>query len=165
MPAQSRPAVLGSVALAWCLLLAGCASAGAPATTATTATTPELCQGTVASQSPLPERPESFDRQSATEFVAAYEGATARNRRVDGRTVAVDVTVTDLAVVNETPTGYVVHVSGGWSHERCGGVQGMGTFAANYFVNGTLLVRLDRPQNRTTDPRWGGTVVERWERE
>ena len=149
--------------LALCVLFAGCASSGVGS--GPTGTTTEGCPPpTNFSTRPLPEKPETLTNETAVAFAVEYEEATTWN---DVRKSAeIDLSVDARgSVVNRTETGYVVHVTGGFSTYSChdgARAVGDGFISANYFVNNTTVVRLEYPDNRRTDPRTNGAVVERW---
>jgi hypothetical protein len=177
-----RPRQALSVALLAVVLLAGCAgtspttvSAPTSETDAPTATTTDdpterrpCPPAEPATPTSTPVRPDDFTRENVAPFVRAYEEATVRKATLDEQTARMSVHVSEAAVVERTADGYVLHLEGGFSVERCldgRRAAGEGVVRANYFVNETALVRLGDPKNRTTDPRGRGTVVERWERE
>lgn len=144
--------------LAVCVLLAGCASSGGTAT--------ESCPPPKNfSEKPLPEKPTTLTNETAVEFAVAYENATTWNENLDGQKTDLNVGASG-EVLNRTETGYLVHVSGGFSTYSCSMGQtavGDGFVSANYFVNNSTVLRLEYPENRTVDPRDGGVVVEQWE--
>lgn len=158
------------IALSLALLLAGCTASVSPSGTTTDGTVTTTSSANCPppgnfSERALPAPPSTLTRASVTAFVAEYEENLTWNRMVEDDYISLGVHASRPSVVNETETGYIVHVEGTLGFERCidgGHVAGDGVFSANYFVNGTTLVRLDDPENNTTDPRNNGTVVERW---
>ncbi|MFC3477478.1 hypothetical protein [Halobacterium litoreum] len=153
------------LAVAACLLLAGC-SAAAPSTdqptTPTDTTTQEPCRTIDYEPKPLPDPPANLTAERAASFTAAYENATVWNENAPEADHALRVS-TEASVVNRTDTGFVVHVSGGGSYAACHGeaeaVADM-FLHTNYFVNETTVVRLTHPENKTDDPRrHGGEVL------
>lgn len=154
-----RPSGRAVVVVVVALLLAGCASiapdGGEPDS--------ECPTPTAYDQQPLPERPATVTEETAAEFAAAHANATAWNENA-GRAEMALSTNADGDVVNRTETGFVVHVSGGFTYRTCTGGQTAvadGFLRTNYFVNETLVVRLDAPENRTTNPLTnGGEVIE-----
>lgn len=159
------------IALSLALLLTGCTASVPPSETATdgTATTTSSANCPPPenySERALPAPPLTLTRASVTAFVAEYEENLTWNRMVEDDYIALGVHASRTSVVNETETGYVVHVEGTLGFDRCldgSHVGGDGVFSANYFINGTTLVRLHDPENSMTDPRNRGRVVERWD--
>ncbi|WP_158059041.1 hypothetical protein [Halorussus halophilus] len=149
--------------LALCVLLSGCASSGVG--TSPRETTTDGCPPTKHfSKKSLPEKPAELTNETAVEFAVAYENATTWNEERKNAETELNVNAQG-SLVNRTKTGYVVHVSGGISTYSCHDGQvavGDGFVRANYFVNDSTVVKLEHPENRTTDPRDGGVVVERW---
>lgn len=152
------PSIALRLAVVACVLLAGCA-APSPGETRECPTPTEY------DPKPLPGKPSDVTASSAASFAAAYEETLAWNDAV-GRAETSLTSNGHGEVVRETGTGYVVHVDGGASYRTCtsGSVAvADNVFHANYFVNETVVVRLDSPTNTTVDPRTnGGEVVERW---
>ena len=156
------------LAVAACLVLAGC-STGVP-TTNTTPTLGETTASTETTQScpevdfdqrPLPDVPENVTAETAVEFAAAYEKASFWNENADKADNSLRVSAR-ASVVNETDTGFVVHVSGDGGYVAChhsGRAIADAWFRVNYFVNETTVVRLEEPDNKTDDPRENGGVV------
>ena len=158
------------LAVVACLVLAGCVTnvpTAAPTTTPSETTgsteTTLACQETDYDQRPLPDVPENVTAETAVEFAAAYENVTFWNENADKADNSLRVD-TRASVVNETETGFVVHVSGGGSYVACidsGEAVSDEWFRTNYFVNETMTARLVQPENKTDDPREnGGEVVE-----
>lgn len=143
-----------------CVLLAGCAGV-VPSGTETTTCPP----ATDYESKPLPEKPTAFTADSVAEFAEAYEETMAWNDAVEQAETSLSSNGS-AEVVNRTETGYVVHVTGGASYRTCtNGATAVADnfFDANYFVNETTVVRLETPENRTTNPRVNnGTIVETW---
>jgi len=158
---RSNGRVVVVVAVATLVVLAGCASvtpdSGEPDGECPTPTAYE--------QKPLPDRPATVTEETAAEFAAAHANATAWNENT-GRAETALSTNTNGEVVNRTETGFVVHVSGGVTYRTCTRGQTAvadGGLRANYFVNETLVARLDTPENETANPLTnGGDVVAKW---
>ncbi|MFC4407457.1 hypothetical protein [Haloarchaeobius iranensis] len=147
--------------LCLCLVLAGCSSS-TPAPETTTATD-SPCSTTVEYEHrPVPDLPSNVTRETAIAFAERHAEALAWNDSVRSAEFGLSVT-SDTSVVNRTPDGFVIHVTGGVTFRGCtdGSVWvADGGLAANYFVNETTAIRLDQPQNTTDDPReHGGEVV------
>jgi len=160
---------VAALALAACLLLAGC-SAVAP--TAPTADTPGTDTPPAAEPCPtpeeltareLPDRPDALAADAVTAYVAAYEEATVWNSQYEQRHSLV-VGVDETTVLNRTGDGYVVRATGNVGYTDCQDerlVAGDGVIRTSYFLNDSVLVRLETT-DQTADPRGNGTVVERW---
>lgn len=153
-----------AVAIAVVLLLAGCTGFPPTDSSPTDGESASECPtATAYEQKPLPDRPATITEETAVEFAAAHANATAWNEAVGRARTALSTNV-DGEAVNRTETGFVVHVSGGVTYRTCTRGQTAvadGFLRANYFVNETLVVRLDAPENRTTNPVTnGGEVIE-----
>lgn len=171
------------VSLGLAILVAGCLT-GAPIDGATTLTPTDTPPSTDApsptdastvtptatatpsppTPKPLPERPANLTRESVVRFAEAYERAYGWNHELSNDTTDLTVNPVRSKVLNETETGYVVHLEVGLSHtrERDGSeMVGGGFYTVNYFVNGTTVVRAEAggQQRPGPDPR-NGTVVE-----
>lgn len=154
------------LAVAFCLLLAGC-SAGGPTETGSPTTdvdpTQPDCETNDYEQRDRPERPANVTEESAIAFAEAYENATVWNDAAPDADNSLYVNA-DGSVLNRTDTGFVVQVTGGGTYTTCHGedqaVADMYLYA-NYFVNETTVLRLEHPENETADPRrHGGEPVE-----
>lgn len=148
------------LAVVACVLLAGCAADSSPNQTTGCPTPKDY------GSKPFPEKPSNVNASSAASFAAAYEEALAWNEAVD----RADTSLTSNGVagtVRRAGSGYIVEVDGGASYRTCtnGSVAVADNFFhVNYFVNETVVIRLEDPENDTVDPRTnGGEVVERWE--
>jgi len=149
------------LAVAVLMVLAGCTSVGGPAAEPTTKND---CQEVSYDRKPLPEQPPELTADSAASFAVAHANATTWNESAASADNSLHVSV-EAETVNQTDTGYVVAVSGGGSYVTCRGAPAVADFfvRANYFVNETLVVRLDTPENETTNPLTnGGDVVAKW---
>ncbi len=163
MPVFSDTSVMrhGIALLCLCLVLAGCSSS-TPAP-GTTTPTDSPCSTTVEyEQRPVPDLPSNVTRETAIAFAESHAEALAWNDSIRSAEFGLSVT-SDTSVVNRTPDGFIIHVTGGVTFQGCtdGSVWvADGGLAANYFVNETTAIRLNHPQNTTDDPReHGGEVV------
>jgi hypothetical protein len=171
------------VAVVLCLLLAGCAGAGTPASTTDSTTTTVSDSGSTTttegqstttedcppyanlSERDLPERPTTLDAAGVRDYVTASEEATVWNDLIEERKISLGVHASNTTVVARPDDGYLLRVEGGFGFEDClngSHVAGDGVLRTNYFVNDTVVLRDDDPESLTDDPRDGGTVVERW---
>ena len=147
--------------LCLCLVLAGCSSS-APAPETTTATDAPCSTTVEYEQRPVPELPSNVTRETALSFAESHAEALAWNDSIQSAEFGLSVT-SDAAVVNRTPDGFIIHVTGGGTYQGCtdGDVWvADGGLGANYFVNETAAIRLNQPRNTTDDPReHGGEVI------
>lgn len=168
------PRLPAALAVAACLLLAGCSAVAptAPTADAPTTDTPGTDTPPTAEPCPtpdeltameLPDRPDALTAGTATGYVAAYEEATVWNSQYERRHSLV-VGVDEATVLNRTEDGYVVRATGTLGFTDCQDerlVAGDGVIRTSYFLNDSVLLRLAEGDG-TTDPRRNGTVVERW---
>jgi len=175
------------------VLLAGCAATTTPETTTTEPTdTTRSGEGVATSECctdgcwdpdrrDRPEAPSAFTQQTAVQFVETYRNATLWNEYVPRERVKhAHVSVTGY-LLNETATGYLVHIKESGGTRYCdvphGEVTGtLGITSKDYFVNESMLAVLNDPTyhlpqdvedhppvtQKVLNQNW--TIVERWNR-
>lgn len=143
------------------VVLAGCVSAPSvqpPKDTpeqSTTTTHPECVTTPDFEKQTVPTLPTNITRESAKRFAETHAEALVWNDKYRSADAGLGVNG-DASIVNETPGGYLIHVSGGMTYYTCtNGQLGVadGGFYANYFINDSTALRLNSPTNRTDDPR------------
>lgn len=157
-----------------CVLLVGCLSGVPGAETHRTPTpTGEDCRELPPRETPEP--PAKLTRQSAISYSNAYTNISHWNDQFAGdEYVRVDIDTTGF-VVNQTDTGFIVHVGRQVSTLDCDGTHGDPSqfgFGYDYFINDSLLAVNYTGigvRNGTVHPRVGveeilrnGSVVEQW---
>ncbi|WP_147299469.1 hypothetical protein [Haloferax sp. Atlit-6N] len=135
------------------MVLAGCATT--PPAQSTSTPPPECVTTPEYERQPVPDLPMTVTRESAKRFAKTHAEALVWNDKYKSADTGLEVNG-DASIVNEIPEGYIVHVSGGMTYYTCeNGHLGVadGGFHANYFINDSTALRLNRPTNRTDDPR------------
>lgn len=149
-----------SFALALVVVVAGCI-AGVPTDSPAL---PGDGAGESVTPKPYPDRPENLTRETVVRFAEAYERAYKWNRELTDATVEVSVNPVRTEVMNETATGYVVHLEVAFSktvRSDGGKMVGDGFYTVNHLINETTILRAQTGGQARPgpDPR-DGTVLE-----
>lgn len=145
-----------ALVLCLCVFLAGCASA--PPAESPTTPHPECVTTPDYEKRAVPARPTNLTNESAKQFAITHAEALVWNDKYRDAGTGLAVNVYQ-SIVNETDDGYLVYVAGGMTYYTCeNGNLGVadGGFHATYFINNSTALKLNRPTNRTDDPREHG---------
>jgi hypothetical protein len=104
----------------------------------------------------FPDRPGNLTRDSVLRFAKTHTEATTWNERLAGEPIRSASVSTTGVVVNETDTGYVVHVRYNFGTWWCNGAHGDSALhTRDYFLNESVVAVNDT----THYPRDGHAVV------
>lgn len=140
------------------VVLAGCASS--PPAESTSTTHPKCATTHDYESQPVPDLPTNVTRDSAEQFAITHAEAIAWNHAYRDADTGMGANVYKTSV-NETDDGYLLYVEGGVGYYTCSDGQLAvtdGMFYSTYFINNSTALRLNRPTNRTDDPREHGGV-------